>query len=65
MIEIKSGAISRQVADMGCASLDEEVKRKRAEGELDSGQKTLEYLSWTTEAHKAAEDLKNVRSIHQ
>jgi len=59
MIKTKSGVISRQVADAGCASLDEEVARKRTEGKLDPGQKTVEYLSWTTETYKAAQDFES------
>merc|ERR1712230_347833 len=40
------------------ASLDEQVKKLRAQGRLDAGKSTLEKLEWTTETAQAGQEFK-------
>ncbi|KAG9231375.1 hypothetical protein BJ875DRAFT_444153 [Amylocarpus encephaloides] len=59
MILTKTEAITGAVAEAARASLDKEIDRKKAEGKLDAGQRTLEILTWTTETLKAAKDFES------
>jgi hypothetical protein len=69
MVDIvtKDQAISKEIADAACRSLDEDVDRKRREGKLDAGKSSSVGLEWTIETRAAlrayeAAFLANVRT---
>lgn len=57
MIESGPG-IAESLAAAARASLDEQVKKLRAQGRLDAGKSTLEKLEWTTETAQAGQEFK-------
>jgi len=59
MIESGPG-IAESLAAAARASLDEQVKKLRAQGRLDAGKSTLEKLEWTTETAQAGQEFKKV-----
>ena len=62
MIITKSGVIRQATADVARESLEEQVNKKRSEGVLQPGQRTLEKLEWTPQTVLAAHEFKSVKA---